>query len=54
MSAVEAESMEVDDQNVGDPFSQTRLGNESNPFVNGVVYVSDPLENDDEQEFTDR
>lgn len=36
--------MEVD--NVLDPFSKTRLGNDSNPFVTDAVTVREPVPDD--------
>lgn len=50
--------MEVDEvMEVLDPFSQTRLGNENNPFVvdDAVgAHVSVRDDSDDEKEFNDR
>ena len=46
--------MEVD--NILDPFSKTRLGNGSNPFVADAVNVREPVPDDsaDIQEFNER
>ena len=38
------QDMEVD--NILDPFSKTRLGNDSNPFVTGAVNVREPVPDD--------
>ena len=51
------EEMEVEEDNMvhaDDPFSKTRLGNETNPFVGCSVPVSVHDDSDGEQEFNDR
>lgn len=59
MDLTQETQMEVDEIHV-DPFSRTRLGNESNPFVGDVLPVPDhskvsvPDDSDDEQEFNER
>ena len=60
MDLTQETQREVDEIHV-DPFSRTRLGNESNSFVGGDVLpvpdhskVSVPDDSDDEQEFNER
>ena len=47
--------MTVAEEHMEDPFSQTRLGNNTNPFVdNAFLDVSTHEDSDDEQEFNER
>ena len=57
LHSAEAGDMEVDEGHVDmeGPFSQSRIGNESNPFVGSVdVHAPTHVDSDDEQEFVDR
>ena len=47
--------MTVAEEHMEDPFSQTRLGNKTNPFVdNAFLDVSTCEDSDDEHEFNER